>query len=132
MLDQHDLQQIGSIVDTSINRAIETLVKPMINGAINGAINSLVVDVLKPSFDEVYLRLDRVEQRLDDHDKRLENLETNMVRMNSLMVTKPYLDDKLADMDGRWNRRFDSLICILHEKEVLNTRDLRKIRHAAL
>jgi hypothetical protein len=46
---------------------------------------------IAPAFDDVYKRLDKADVRMDGFEGRLNNIE-------SQMVTKSYLDDKLADL----------------------------------
>ncbi len=46
-----------------------------------------------PQFDQIYTRLDGIDQRFDGIDKRFDRIE-------AVMVTKSYLDDKLADLEG--------------------------------
>ncbi|MBI3120368.1 MAG: hypothetical protein HYZ08_02000 [Candidatus Kerfeldbacteria bacterium] len=83
MLDQQDLQQIGTIVDRSIDRAITNLVET----------------VLKPSFDDVYRRLDGHDERFDEMDARLKRVESNM-------VTKYFFADRIATLQEQWDLKW--------------------------
>lgn len=94
--------------------------------------NDAVETIFKPSFDDVYGQLDGIHRKLDEHDHRFERLEEGFTRMRSLMVTKPYLDDKLSGMEGRWAQRFRSLISVLHEKELLDARDVETIHRRSV
>jgi hypothetical protein len=54
------------------------------------------------------------------------------------MVTKDYLDDKLADLRGdlvvlirRPNNKVDTLVDVLHEKHVINESDVRRVASAS-
>jgi len=59
---------------------------------IRGEIDDLVMAV-KSGFDGVDKRFDKVDVRIDKIDKRL-------IHTEAMMVTKDYLDDKLADLKG--------------------------------
>jgi hypothetical protein len=48
---------------------------------------------IAPAFDDIYKRFDGVDGRLDGVEGRLNRIE-------SQMVTKSYLDDKVADLEG--------------------------------
>lgn len=101
--------------------------------------NDAVETIFKPSFDDVYSQLDgihgeirQINGKLEEHDHRFDRLEEASTRMRSLMVTKPYLDDKLSTMEGRWAQRFRSLVSVLHEKELLDARDVETIHRRSV
>ncbi len=62
----------------------------------------VIEDNVDPQFDSMGRRLDGVEKRLDGVEKRLTKAE-------ALMVTKDYLDDKLADLRGEFNVRLKGI-----------------------
>ena len=45
-------------------------------------------------------RFDKLEERLNKLESRFDKLEERVVRIEATMVTKEYLDDKLADLRG--------------------------------
>ena len=88
-----------------------------------------------PAFERVYEEIGGVESRLGSRiggvESKVESLGTRLTRVESQMVTKEYLDDKLADMEGRVNVHFNTLETILTEKSILHDRDVHRIRHSA-
>ena len=73
-------------------------------------------------------RFDDLGARIDGHDQRFESLETRLDRVESQMVTKEYLDDKLADLRGdllgvdkRQERRTDTFVDELVEKGLVSS-----------
>lgn len=48
-------------------------------------------------FLKIEQKFDKVDQRLSKVDQRLCKVEKNVTKINATMVTKEYLDDKLAD-----------------------------------
>lgn len=67
-------------------------------------------------------------------DKRLDKIENQLTKVESQMVTKDYLDDKLADLKGdlvvltrKEDNKLKALVDILAEKKVLNDEDKKRI-----
>ncbi len=82
---------------------------------------------ITPQFQGVNERLDKVENRLDKVESRLNGVE-------SQMVTKTYLDDKPADLEGsvisrqrKEDRKVNLLIQILENKKVLQETDVKQL-----
>jgi hypothetical protein len=73
MLTKEDLQQISQLIYRNVGQIIE--------------------EQINPQFDQVWERFDHVDERLD-------RVEIRMGAVESTMVTKDYLDDKLADLRG--------------------------------
>ncbi len=126
---------------------------PLTKKEFNEGLQKFAEDILKPTFDNLFeeiggvkgrvgnleicvdslsTRLTSVEAGLTNVETRLISVETRLTRVESQMVTKEYLDDKLADMEGRVNSRFNTLVTILTEKEILRVRDVNRIRHSAI
>ena len=94
--------------------------------------------MVKGGFDAVDHRLGSVEHRLGSVEHRLDKIEDEIVDMKSemtsmkaVMVTKEYLDDKLADLRGdiltvirKEDSRLSTLVAILNTKKVLNEEDV--------
>jgi len=83
-------------------------------GDVLRAVNNFA-SATEKRFQSVEDRLDK----LDDLDGRVSNLEKNM-------VTKDYLDDRMADLRGdiiqlvrKEDRKFASLVYLLEDKEII-------------
>ncbi|MFH1430749.1 MAG: hypothetical protein ABIG71_04515 [Candidatus Uhrbacteria bacterium] len=104
------------------------------NGTIDEKIDRLAVAV-KDGFDGVDKRLDGVDKRLDGVDKRLDSLDARLRRVETTMVTKSYLDDKLADLKGdlivklrKVNGKVDFLVEVLHTHSLISDEDITLMR----
>lgn len=80
-----------------------------------------------PQFQGINERLDKVEGRLDKVEGRLGKVE-------SQMVTKTYLDDKLADLEGnlivrqrKEDQKVNRLIEMLQNKKVLEETEVKQL-----
>ena len=67
-------------------------------------------------------------------DGRFDKIENEITGIKSTMVTKAYLDDKLADLKGdltvlmrKEDTKLKALVDILAEKKVLNDEDKKRI-----
>ncbi len=85
-------------------------------------------------FDGIDGRFDHVEGRLDHVEGKLDNVEGRLNRIEATMVTKDYLDDKLADMRGdlvvlmrKEDRKLVTLIDVLKKKQLLSDEETRRI-----
>lgn len=85
--------------------------------------------VTKEEFD---LRLGGVETRLGGVESRLDIVEERLTKIEALMVTKDYLDDKLADLKGdiivkqrKIEGRIDTLVTMLRDKNLLQPTDVK-------
>lgn len=75
-----------------------------------------------------------VEERFDKIDQRFDRLEGRVGKIEASMVTKDYLDEKLADLRGdlvvmmrKEDTKLRSLVEILQEKKVLNEGDVKRL-----
>lgn len=82
MLDQYDLQ----------------LIQEMIREQHEQLTTNLAEQFLKPSFDEVFRRLDQHDQRFEIIDQRLDRIDQRLNGVELDMVTKDYLDQKLDEL----------------------------------
>ncbi len=57
-------------------------------------------DGVDKRFDGVDKRFDGVDKRFDGVDKRFDGVDKRLTRVESTMVTKDYLDEKLVDLRG--------------------------------
>ncbi|MEK7103317.1 MAG: hypothetical protein AAB870_03145 [Patescibacteria group bacterium] len=74
------------------------------------------------------------DQRFDGIDQRLDKMDTRLTKVESQMVTKEYLDDKLADLRGdiltvirKEDRRVSQLIDFLFDKKVLSDNEVKTL-----
>lgn len=95
---------------------------------INKEIGQVIEDNIDPQFETINQRFDRVEQRLDNIEK-----DTSVIK--ATMVTKSYLDDKLADLEGgliaklrKEDQKVDRLIEIMRVKSLLTHEDVKHLR----
>lgn len=79
-------------------------------------------------------RFDQVDQRFDQVDQRFDRLEGRVDRIEATMVTKDYLDDKLADLRGdmvvlvrKEDKKLDTLVEILTHKNIISEHEARTI-----
>lgn len=77
---------------------------------------------------------EQVDHRFDGVEKRLERLETDSVSMKSQMVTKSYLDDRLADLKGdlvsllrKEDQKVNRLVGVLAKKGALTLFETRDV-----
>lgn len=86
------------------------------------------LDVKFLGIDQRFLGIDR---RFEQIDQRFINLEQKfdqkLDEKISQLPTKAYLDDKLSDLEGRFNLKFNRLTDILQNKKILNKSDTTKI-----
>jgi len=108
MLDSDDIKKIG----VEVGKVIEHNITPAIDG-------------LRQHVDA---RLDKVDARLDKVDARLGKVE-------SQMVTKSYLDDKMAELEGgvivrqrKEDKKVNLLIELLQSKSVLAETDVKQLK----
>ena len=67
-------------------------------------------------------------------EERFEKLETKVTKIEATMVTKDYLDEKLADLRGdlvlltrKEDTKLKTLVATLEEKKVIDKKDRTKI-----
>ena len=81
----------------------------------------------KEQFDEIGERFDKMDEQFDKMDGRLTKVE-------AMMVTKDYLDEKMADLRGglitvirKEDTKVKTLTNILHTKKVIDKKEKDKI-----
>lgn len=79
-------------------------------------------------------RWDENNRRWEQNDKRWENNEGRLSRIESLMVTKDYLDDKLSDLKGdlviimrKEDAKLQALIDVLQKRNLISGEEARLI-----
>ena len=99
MLTPEDIKQIAQ----EMGKVIETYVTPKFDEMYTRLAHEMgrIIEMnVTPQFDQIYTRLDGIDQRFDGIDKRFESIDKRFDRIEAVMVTKSYLDDKLADLEG--------------------------------
>lgn len=71
-----------------------------------------------------------VEERFNGVEKRLDRVESDMVYVKSVMVTKDYLDDKLADLTSdlgmlirKEDKKVNNFIRVVRQKKVISSQE---------
>ena len=92
-------------------------------------------DAVDERFDGVDKRFDGVDKRLDGVDKRLDEFHVRLRTVENTMVTKSYLDEKLADLKGdlivklrKTNEKLDFIVSLLRARAIFSDEDLRRIK----
>ena len=85
-------------------------------------------------FDKVDERFDKVDERFDKVDERFDNLEGKVGKIEATMVTKDYLDEKMADLRGdlvvlmrKEDTKVVKLIEILKRRKVITEAEEKEI-----
>ena len=88
---------------------------------IGEEMGKIIEDNINPQFESVYGQLSEIKGRLD--------------KIETTMVTKSYLDDKLADLEGnlisklrKEDEKLNRLIEILQNKSVLSSEDTKQFQ----
>ena len=96
------------------------------NQEILSAVNTFATKT-EERFEKIDQRFDKVDQRFDKVDQRFDKLEGRVGSLENQMVTKDYLDEKLADLRGdlvvltrKEDVKLRALVDILHRKQVLS------------
>lgn len=85
-------------------------------------------------FEAMHLFAESVDNRFDEVRGDIEDLQVRTVRIESTMVTKDYLDEKMGDLRGdmtvlirKEDNKVKALVEVLVEKNVLNQNDQKRI-----
>ena len=120
MLTKSDLREIGKVVQTSIAQQVGKIVDLSIAQAIEELVN--------PQFDQVWKEFSTLKSDLTG---KMDSIDNRLTRVESQMVTKTYLDDKLADLradllgiDKKQEERMYATENILEEKQVFSPDDV--------
>ena len=91
-------------------------------------------DATDKRFDATDKRFDGVDKRFDGVDKEIVGIKNQLNKIEASMVTKPYLDDKLAELEGsvivrqrKEDQKVNLLIDLLRKKSVLQDTDVRSL-----
>lgn len=120
------------------------MTKEIINKDLQKGINRLEITVdqlaqaTAKGFASVDKRFDNVDKRFDSVDKRFyeskSDINQRFNRIEANMVTKDYLDEKLADLRGdlvvlirKEDNKVKVLVDVLHQKKVLTDKETQTI-----
>jgi predicted nuclease with TOPRIM domain len=85
-------------------------------------------------FSKIEEKFDSIDKRFEKMDQRFDKIEKELVAVKSYMVTKDYLDIKLADLRGdlvlltrKEDTKLKTLVDVLCDKKVINEKDRKKI-----
>jgi hypothetical protein len=107
-MEEKDLKQIGEVIDQKFSEGFHK------------EFEQIWENNLSPAFDEVNQRFDKIEGRLSN--------------VESQMVTKSYLDDKLADLEGgvisklrKEDEKVNRIISLLKKHKVVPPAELEDL-----
>ncbi len=125
MLTKEDLKQIGEVVDQKLDKRFEEHDKkldakfakfeerivPRIVDEVVGQVGEMIEENVLPQIETVRTGL--------------ESVNTRLTRVEATMVTKDYLDEKLAPVNGKINL----LVDVLHRNRTISD-DQRRTVHS--
>ena len=131
------IQTLSGKVDGVSNR-IDILTVRM--DKVEVGVNSLSKDVedVKEAVtmlaDQTEQRFNKVDERFDKVENRMESMDVRLNRVESQMVTKAYLDDKLADLKGdlveltrKEDKKLTAVVDTLFENELISGKQKKNI-----
>lgn len=85
-------------------------------------------------FDKMDGRMDKMDSRLDMVEGRLDKIDGRLNTIEATMVTKDYLDEKLADLRGdlvvltrKEDTKLKKLVDVLHHRNLISTEEKQDI-----
>lgn len=105
------------------------------NQDILTAINDFA-NYVQGRFEGIDGRFEGIDKRFEGMDKRFDRIEQRLDRVEATMVTKDYLDEKLADLRGdlvvlvrKEDTKLTKLIDLLSDKKVLSAKEHSELVH---
>ena len=106
--------------------------EPTIHDVLD-AVNGFATSV-EGRFNVIDQRFEQIDQRFEQIDQRFEQIDQRFGRIESTMVTKDYLDEKIADLRGdlvvlirKEDKKFSALIDVLKYRQVISNDEATKI-----
>jgi archaellum component FlaC len=93
MLDANDLKQIGDLMDAKLDEKLDEKLDSKLGE---------VLEVVNSGFSEVQEELHGLKSDVGGLKSDVGGLKQRVTRIEATMVTKSYLDDKLADLRGEF------------------------------
>ena len=116
-LDQDDLQKIGQ----EVGKVIEQNVNPQF-------------DEIRSDMDEMKTDINGMKTDMNGMKTDMNGMKADINGIKALMVTKDYLDDKLADLRGdlvilmrKEDTKVTKLIEVLQKKQILNDQEAKDL-----
>ena len=101
---------------------------------IKRVVQEVIEEDVVPHFIDVYDRFENIDQRFENIDQRFENIDQRLETIESTMVTKDYLESRLADFrkalkqsGGRALTQIKGMAKILHRNGVLSPQQVVEI-----
>lgn len=89
---------------------------------------------MQESVDKLTAKVTRIENKVTGIEDKVIGIEGRLTRVEALMVTKDYLDDKMADLKGdlvvlarKEDTKVKVLTDILHKKKVISDSEAKQI-----
>ena len=106
----------------------------MIREAIHEVVGDVMEEIVLPRFEGIDRRLDGIDGRLEGIDRRLDGTDGRLGRIEATMVTRDFLEDRLADFraslahSADWvGRQLKRLTHELHKGNVLHAEQVIQI-----
>ncbi len=84
--------------------------------------------------DQTEKRFDKLEGKFDGLENKFDKLDKRVIKIEATMVTKDYLDEKLADLRGdlvvltrKEDKKVMALVDILKQRKLIDDTDVKKI-----
>lgn len=129
MLNKEDLNKLKNTVTEVIDEKVQPQFEKM-----REEFCQVIEDNVNPQFDEVNKKFDLVDKRFDEVDKRFDKVDKRFDKIEANMVTKSYLDDKIADLEGglisklrKEDDKVNRLIEIMRKKSLLADHDVKHL-----
>jgi predicted RNase H-like nuclease (RuvC/YqgF family) len=101
---------------------------------IGEELGKVIEQNVTPTLDSLDQRVGHLDQRVGHLDQRVGNLEREVGQIRAEMVTKSYLDDKLADLEGgvmarlrKEDTKVNRLVDMLKNKRVLTEQEVSQL-----
>ncbi len=117
MLDKKDLEAIRGVIQETVGEVLE--------------------EIVLPRFEQVDKRFEQVDKRFEQIDQRFDRMDQRFDKIESTMVTKDHLEDRLVDFKatlkqtgGQALRQIKTIATELHRNNVLSAEQVVQITTA--
>ena len=90
--------------------------------------------IVKGEFEKMDEKFDKVDKRFENIDKRFDGIDKRFDKIESSMVTKDYLDEKLADLRGdlvvlmrKEDAKLKTLVEILRKNKIISDQESTQV-----
>ena len=94
-----------------------------------------LTQVVKTSFDEVDKKIVKLEGEIKGVKQDIKEVKGEVKTIKSTMLTKGYLDNKLADLEGstvtrqkKQDKKVNTLVSILRERDLITDMDVERLK----